>query len=112
MSSALPPQSPDTASRNILLEQVGLNLYRENAFRVTGLAVDASTKEIARHADKLKIMEELGQRDRSLITSSTIRIASQRSLRLVSSRQTGCLLVALSRPTATGKATLSTPSNR
>jgi hypothetical protein len=61
MFSALQTQSTDTASRNILLEQVGLNLYRENAFRITGLPVDASTKEIARHADKLKIMEELGQ---------------------------------------------------
>jgi hypothetical protein len=63
MSTAIHSSPGETASRRILLGQAGLDLYRENAFRVTGLAVDASTKEIARHADKLKIMEELGQRD-------------------------------------------------
>lgn len=43
-----------------LLEAANLNIYRENPFRITGLPVDATTKEISRHADKLKQMEELG----------------------------------------------------
>ena len=43
-----------------LLEAANLNIYRENPFRITGLPVDATAKEIARHADKLKQMEELG----------------------------------------------------
>jgi hypothetical protein len=43
-----------------LLEAAHLNIYRENPFRITGLPVDATAKEIARHADKLKQMEELG----------------------------------------------------
>ena len=43
-----------------LLEAANLNIYRENPFRITGLPVDATTKEITRHADKLKQMEELG----------------------------------------------------
>jgi hypothetical protein len=43
-----------------LLEAATLKIYRENPFRITGLPVDATAKEIARHADKLKQMEELG----------------------------------------------------
>ena len=43
-----------------LLEAANLNIYRENPFRITGLPVDATLKQIARHADKLKQMEELG----------------------------------------------------
>lgn len=61
--------SKDTSSREPgqtstdcipLLEAANLNIYRENPFRITGLPVDATTKEITRHADKLKQMEELG----------------------------------------------------
>ncbi|MEI9898154.1 MAG: hypothetical protein WDN28_30935 [Chthoniobacter sp.] len=36
-------------------------MFRANAFRITGLPVDATTREITKHADKLKMMEELGQ---------------------------------------------------
>jgi hypothetical protein len=43
-----------------LLEAASLNIYRDNPFRITGLPVDATTKEIIRHADKFKQMEELG----------------------------------------------------
>ena len=43
-----------------LIQSAHLNIYRENSFRITGLPVDASDKEIKKHADKLKIMEELG----------------------------------------------------
>jgi len=37
------------------------DLFRHNAFRITGLAVDATAREIIRHADKLKMLVELGQ---------------------------------------------------
>ncbi len=35
-------------------------MFKGNAFRITGLSVDATAREIARHADKLKMLEELG----------------------------------------------------
>jgi hypothetical protein len=44
-----------------LLEAAHINIYRQSPFRITGLPVDASTKAISKHADKLKMMEELGQ---------------------------------------------------
>lgn len=37
------------------------DLFRHNAFRITGLAVDATAREVIRHADKLKMLLELGQ---------------------------------------------------
>jgi len=43
-----------------LIQSAHINLYRNNTFRITGLAVDASEKEIKTHADKLKMMQELG----------------------------------------------------
>jgi hypothetical protein len=44
-----------------LLDASTPELFRNNAFRITGLPVDATTREITKHADKLKMMEELGQ---------------------------------------------------
>jgi hypothetical protein len=35
-------------------------VYQANAFRITGLPVDASERELKRHADKLKMLAELG----------------------------------------------------
>ena len=43
-----------------MIQAANLNIYRENTFRITGLPVDASEKEIKKHVDKLKMMEELG----------------------------------------------------
>jgi hypothetical protein len=43
-----------------LIQSSHINIYRENTFRITGLPVDASEKEFKKHADKLKMMEELG----------------------------------------------------
>ena len=37
------------------------DLFRHNSFRITGLAVDATAREVIRHADKLKMLVELGQ---------------------------------------------------
>ena len=45
---------------DVLLDLAGPDLYRNNAFRITGLSVDASTREIARHTDKMRMMEKLG----------------------------------------------------
>lgn len=44
-----------------LLEIATRDIFRQNVFRVTGLSVDATAKEIAKHAGNLKVMEELGQ---------------------------------------------------
>jgi C-terminal repeat of topoisomerase len=44
-----------------LLEAATKELFRKNAFRITGLSVDATTREVARHADKLKMLAELKQ---------------------------------------------------
>jgi DNA-binding response OmpR family regulator len=44
-----------------LLEAATKDLFRKNAFRITGLSVDATTREVSRHADKLKMLAELGQ---------------------------------------------------
>lgn len=48
-----------------LLRLAQAGLYRENTFRITGLPVEASEREIKRHADKMRLMEELGQGDAS-----------------------------------------------
>lgn len=43
-----------------LMEACTLELYQKNIFRITGLPVDATTKEIARQAQKLQMLEEMG----------------------------------------------------
>ena len=58
---APPEEPPPDKSCTVLLEAATQDLFRQNAFRITGLPVDASPREIAKHADRLKIMEELGQ---------------------------------------------------
>jgi hypothetical protein len=45
----------------LLINAATKDLFRNNAFRITGLAVDATAREIIKHADKLKMMAELGQ---------------------------------------------------
>lgn len=44
-----------------LLDAATKSLFRKNAFRITGLRVDATSREVTTHVDKLKLMEELGQ---------------------------------------------------
>jgi hypothetical protein len=48
------------ASLSLLLKAATPDLYRRNAFRLTGLPVTASTREVARQADKLKMLADLG----------------------------------------------------
>ena len=43
-----------------LFEIATKEIYRKNAFRVTGLSVDATPREIGKQGDKLKLMQELG----------------------------------------------------
>jgi hypothetical protein len=43
------------------MEACTLQLYKKNIFRITGLPVDATTKEIARQAQKLQMQEEIGE---------------------------------------------------
>jgi hypothetical protein len=45
---------------SVLMDVANPKLYRRNSFRITGLPVDASTREIARHADKLKVLDQIG----------------------------------------------------
>jgi hypothetical protein len=44
----------------LLFEACTLSLYQKNIFRVTGLPVDATSKEVARQAQKLQMLEEMG----------------------------------------------------
>jgi hypothetical protein len=44
-----------------LIDAATKDLFRKNAFRITGLSVDATTREVARHANKLAQLVELGQ---------------------------------------------------
>ncbi len=41
-----------------LLEAASPDLYRKNAFRVTGLTVEATPRDISRHAEKLKMIRK------------------------------------------------------
>lgn len=43
-----------------LMEACTLALYQKNIFRVTGLPVDATSKEVSRQAQKLQMLEEIG----------------------------------------------------
>jgi C-terminal repeat of topoisomerase len=45
----------------LLISIATKDLFRNNAFRITGLAVDSTTRDITKHADKLKMMAQLGQ---------------------------------------------------
>src|SRR5262245_22360126 len=49
----------------LLLRAAQPDLFRMNAFRVTGLPVDATAQQIARQADKLRMAEKFGNRSGS-----------------------------------------------
>jgi hypothetical protein len=42
------------------MEACTLELYKKNIFRVTGLPVDATSKEVSRQAQKLQMLDEMG----------------------------------------------------
>ena len=65
VSAAPAPAAPAAAieeapASEILQEAAEPNLYRVNGFRVTGLPVDATPREVTRQSERLKMMEKLG----------------------------------------------------
>jgi hypothetical protein len=56
-----PTRHRDASECKSLIAASTKDLFRHNAFRITGLAVDATAREVIRHADKLKMLLELGQ---------------------------------------------------
>lgn len=57
----LKPRPAENLECKPLINAATKNLYRNNAFRITGLPIDATNREIAKHVEKLKMMAELGQ---------------------------------------------------
>jgi hypothetical protein len=55
-----PALEASTGTFDILLEFCRPDLYRQNAFRVTGLPVDVNARDISRHLQKLQMIEKLG----------------------------------------------------
>jgi hypothetical protein len=51
---------PASETSSLLLKTATPDLYRRNAFRLTGLPVTATVREVARQADKLKMLADLG----------------------------------------------------
>jgi hypothetical protein len=51
-------ESGKNSSCTPLMEACTLTLYQKNIFRVTGLPVDATSKEVSRQAQKLQMLEE------------------------------------------------------
>jgi DNA-binding response OmpR family regulator len=55
-----PTKAAATSEYADLMKMVGLNLYRGNAFRITGLGITSSLREVTREAEKLEMMINLG----------------------------------------------------
>lgn len=51
---------PERERSEVLMAMATPDIYRRNPFRVTGLRVTATPREMARQADKLKMFEKLG----------------------------------------------------
>jgi hypothetical protein len=49
-----------TAGSVSVLQDAGPEIYQENAFRITGLAVNATARDIRRQTEKLEVMARLG----------------------------------------------------
>ncbi len=47
---------------SLLLEAVRPNIFRTNAFRMTGLSVDVSEQELRKQAEKIRMMSKYGQK--------------------------------------------------
>ncbi|HUP65884.1 MAG TPA: hypothetical protein VM557_11460 [Thermoanaerobaculia bacterium] len=60
VAAALREPVPERERSDVLLSMATPDIYRRNPFRVTGLNVTASQREMARQADKLKMFERLG----------------------------------------------------
>ena len=53
-------QKRDSAACQPLLDVATKDLFRNNAFRIIGLPVDATPREVSKHGDRIKLMEKLG----------------------------------------------------
>jgi hypothetical protein len=53
-------QSSEISECQPLVEACNLHLYEKNIFRITGLPVDATPKEVARQAQRLQMLEDIG----------------------------------------------------
>ena len=63
-SDTSPPREEErrtSAECKPLLALATPGMFKANSFRITGLSVDATTREITRRSDKLKMMEEFGE---------------------------------------------------
>ena len=58
---ASPGEAPVAGELPYLLNQATQKLYVTNAFRITGLSISATDREIARLAEKIKVEEKLGR---------------------------------------------------
>ena len=70
-ASPVAAESPDNApglssglgvevGSDVLLDCASAQIYRRNAFRITELPVDATTRDISKEMDRLRMMEKLG----------------------------------------------------
>lgn len=50
-----------------LLQHAGPELYRKNAFRITGLTVEATARDIRRRAEKMRVVARLGTGSEAMI---------------------------------------------
>src|ERR1044071_2161250 len=53
-------ESESTPFRSRLMDVAHPNLYRINAFRITGLPTDATPRDVVRQAERLKIAARIG----------------------------------------------------
>ncbi|WUH98708.1 hypothetical protein OHR68_35190 [Spirillospora sp. NBC_00431] len=49
-----------STTRTVFFHRLGPDLYRQNPFRVTGLAVDASSRDVRRRSEQLRVQAKLG----------------------------------------------------
>lgn len=77
ISSPIQPQTTAATGNGCepLFEAAHLSIYRENTFRITGLSIDASEREIKKRAAKLTMLEELGKGEDALQHAYSIKPA-------------------------------------
>ena len=56
-----PTRHRDAGNASRWIAAASKDLFRKNAFRIAGIAVDASGREVADHSKKLNMLKELGQ---------------------------------------------------
>jgi len=66
MGDTSTPSSNGSQAGLDFLIGVGSDVYRINAFRVTGLRVDARPRDISRHLEKLEMIAKFGQSNGNL----------------------------------------------